>query len=364
VGNSVVLLKGQRIYQLDLFRFLAALSVVFYHYFFRGQAADNLSGLHFYEFGTYFKYGNLGVDLFFIISGFVIAMSISDLSISNFVISRIVRLYPAYWFGVLFTFIVVYFFGMPHFNATLNQFFINLTMLEGFLHVKYVDGVYWTLSVELRFYFLVILVLTIQKFLKNSMEYTVMAWLALSTLYVFTSHFYFMKLANLFLILEWAPYFIAGIVFLKIYKNASKFYHYIFLALCLSLSIYNAINRISENEVHYHLKFSPYIIGLVILFFYLVMLLVTSNKLGFLNSKKWVAYGALTYPLYLIHQNVGYIIFNHFGDVMNKYVEVFATICLMLLISFAVNRWLEIPLSKWLKTKLIGLKENYIIAKN
>ncbi|APQ19333.1 hypothetical protein BTR34_11975 [Maribacter hydrothermalis] len=358
------MLKGQRIYQLDLFRFLAALSVVFYHYFFRGQAADDLSGLHFYEFGTYFKYGNLGVDLFFIISGFVIAMSISDLSVSNFVISRIVRLYPAYWFGVLFTFLVVYFFGMPHFNATVNQFLINLTMLEGFLHVKYLDGVYWTLSVELRFYFLVIVLLVVRKYFKRSFEIGVIAWLLLSIFYAFNAHTPLIKLLNLFFILEWSPYFIAGIMFLMVYEKTAKYYHYLFLVLCLLLSIINAIYRISENEMHYHLAFSPYVIGLVILFFYILMFLVTSNKLGFLNSKKWLAYGALTYPLYLIHQNVGYIIFNHFGDVMNKYVEVFATICSMLLISFAVNRWLEIPLSKWLKAKLKGLKESYIIAKN
>jgi len=56
--------KQTRLYQIDLFRFIAAISVVFHHYLFRGYAADNMSILDFSEIGDYFKYGYLGVDFF------------------------------------------------------------------------------------------------------------------------------------------------------------------------------------------------------------------------------------------------------------------------------------------------------------
>ena len=64
-------MKAKRLYQIDLFRFIAALMVVLFHYTFRGFIA-NSSILEFPVLGSLFKYGYLGVDLFFMISGFVI----------------------------------------------------------------------------------------------------------------------------------------------------------------------------------------------------------------------------------------------------------------------------------------------------
>ena len=59
-------MKKNRVYQIDLFRFLAALAVVLYHYLYRGWAStsDNKINIEFTEVGSYFKYGYLGVDFF------------------------------------------------------------------------------------------------------------------------------------------------------------------------------------------------------------------------------------------------------------------------------------------------------------
>jgi peptidoglycan/LPS O-acetylase OafA/YrhL len=59
-------MKKERFYEIDLLRFLAALSVMLYHYTFRGFAADDMSPLEFPYLAHVFKYGSLGVDLFFI----------------------------------------------------------------------------------------------------------------------------------------------------------------------------------------------------------------------------------------------------------------------------------------------------------
>ena len=63
---------NSRFNELDLFRFLAAIAVVMYHWTFRGAAARNLTSFSIPEFAPWVKYGYLGVDLFFILSGFVI----------------------------------------------------------------------------------------------------------------------------------------------------------------------------------------------------------------------------------------------------------------------------------------------------
>ncbi|EAQ8060912.1 acyltransferase, partial [Salmonella enterica] len=84
-----------RINEIDLLRFVAAMAVVFFHYAFRGYAADGMSIMPYPSLAPVSKYGFLGVQLFFMISGFVILMSASHGSIQNFTISRMVRLYPA-----------------------------------------------------------------------------------------------------------------------------------------------------------------------------------------------------------------------------------------------------------------------------
>ena len=64
-----------RFYEIDLLRFVAAFAVVLFHYTFRGAAGEAFTSVAYPELAGITKYGCLGVDLFFIISGFVILMT-------------------------------------------------------------------------------------------------------------------------------------------------------------------------------------------------------------------------------------------------------------------------------------------------
>lgn len=100
-----------RLYEIDLFRFLAALSVVLYHYTFRAYAAHDMSSMSFQQLGSFFRYGYLGVNLFFMISGFVILLTALNKDLIGFAISRIVRLYPTFWASVTLTAVATLFIG-------------------------------------------------------------------------------------------------------------------------------------------------------------------------------------------------------------------------------------------------------------
>lgn len=84
-----------RLYEIDLLRITAALAVVIYHYTFSG-CAGHLIPVSFPALRTVTRYGYLGVDMFFTISGFVVLLSAWGRRPLDFVISRITRLYPAY----------------------------------------------------------------------------------------------------------------------------------------------------------------------------------------------------------------------------------------------------------------------------
>src|SRR5262249_26966605 len=100
------------------------------------------------------RYGFFGVELFFLISGFVICMSGMGRSLGDFFVARVVRLYPAYWFGVLATSAAVALWPLLDGRPGYRDVLTNLTMLQTPLGTANVDGVYWTLWVELRFYLL------------------------------------------------------------------------------------------------------------------------------------------------------------------------------------------------------------------
>ena len=137
---------------LDGLRFLAALSVVVFHFTARahedwGTSVDRA----FPTLSQYAAYGTLGVEFFFIISGFVILMTAWDRSLADYTASRIGRLFPAYWAGVaLSTLLLVVLWpeGRP---ADLGQALVNATMLHEAWGVHRLEGVYWTLWIELRF---------------------------------------------------------------------------------------------------------------------------------------------------------------------------------------------------------------------
>ena len=100
-----VLVGRDRLYEIDLLRITAALAVVCYHYTFSGYAG-HITSIAFPALSTAKRYGYLGVDMFFVISGFVVLLSAWGRRPHQFVISRIVRLYPAYWVAVTITAVI------------------------------------------------------------------------------------------------------------------------------------------------------------------------------------------------------------------------------------------------------------------
>lgn len=145
-----------RLQFLDSARGMAAMVVLIFHAVlaFGLQEAD-LKNLAFI-FEKYLDLGKIAVIVFFVISGFVIPYSIRGndkvQSVKAFIISRFFRLFPIYWLSVILGFFII---GE---DVSRTDFLVNFTMLQQFLGFKNVLGLYWTLQIELIFYFLVVVV--------------------------------------------------------------------------------------------------------------------------------------------------------------------------------------------------------------
>lgn len=128
-----------RLGHIDALRGLAALGVVVQH-------SAELAGL---GFGS-FNFGRFGIQLFFLLSGFVIPFSFAGSEpVKRFLISRFFRLYPAFWASLLAATLVSF---VPP-----AEFAANATMAPILFGQPLAVGAYWTLFFELCFYALCIL---------------------------------------------------------------------------------------------------------------------------------------------------------------------------------------------------------------
>jgi peptidoglycan/LPS O-acetylase OafA/YrhL len=161
-GLDVSSLPSDRLQNLDIFRAVAALAVCFFHF-----QRESLTGGTLYE--KIFQYGHYGVDIFFVISGYVIPLALlkkrfrlRDTGI--FLQARFFRLYPAYILAAFLTMGLWYAsVWVPGFRGdappplTWPQVLANLTLSCDFFHQDWFGVVFWTLAIEAQYYVVVAL---------------------------------------------------------------------------------------------------------------------------------------------------------------------------------------------------------------
>lgn len=320
----------KRIESIDALRGIAALAVVLRHYTTIFSIDYDVPN----DFNFEFKYGYLGVELFFLISGFVIFMTIEKVKTSKeFVVKRFVRLYPTYWLALFITAIVILFFGLPKMHFTVKDFFLNLTMIQDvvnpILKTKHIDGVYWSLTAELLFYGLM-LVLFQLKLLKH-IKLIGFFWLLISIVCIPNDISIFML--GILFNLKWSPLFFAGILFYKLWKyDAEKTKWSLHFLILFSLLSYYVLTLTKVEEE----SKSNIIECIVTTFFFVVFYLVTYSKLDFLGKSKILLFlGKISYPLYLVHQNIGYIILFYLISVFHFHHQIILVVPILVSILLA-----------------------------
>jgi peptidoglycan/LPS O-acetylase OafA/YrhL len=215
-----------RIKELDALRGLAALAVVFYHY---TTQYDKLFG-HTVGLNWQLPYGSFGVQLFFMISGFVIFLTLDRITKPmDFVVSRASRLYPPYWSAIIMTTAIVWTFGLHGEERNLFTTLTNFTMIQGVFEIPDVDGVYWTLLYELIFYCIIFTFFKWGNFKK--IHWLIIIGLLINILNS-TVDWIPWKI-QLFLLLQYNHLFSAGIIFYLIKKEEINKQYALSLLLCL-----------------------------------------------------------------------------------------------------------------------------------
>ncbi|MEP7155922.1 MAG: acyltransferase [Betaproteobacteria bacterium] len=316
-----------RLTQVDGLRAIAALSVVGFHYTTR---YDQI--FHHIE-PTYFEvaFGYLGVNLFFAISGFVIYMTLDGISAPlDFVVSRFSRLYPAYWVAVASTWIVVSLVGLPGYGVRWNEALVNLSMLQSFFSVQDVDRAYWSLQVELLFY-VWMLGLWVTRLLRHSLKIFIL-WVGMVAAATLAETFGGIKISYAlrhFLLLDWIPWFALGIAaYLSLRDRVFKSKHG--LLVLIAIFAIAASNRI--------------VLTMASVVVFALVWIASREEFKLLEWKPLVFFGVISYPLYLLHEQIGWVIIACIeARHVTPWLAIIAAFVCVTLLATLLNRLVERP---------------------
>ena len=305
--------KQARLANLDLLRLLAAVSVVIYHYCYQSSAMHGIIPFAYPEVAPLARELWCGVSFFFIISGFVIAWSAEKHDAPSFAVSRFARLYPAYIVAMCITAGAMLAFAPPgpdEFRIDLARFLANLIIIPKLLGQSHVDGVYWSIVIEIIFYGWVSVLLALGLFKRRQLAILGL-WLGLALANELLLH---NKLVQYGLITRYAGYFVLGILSYRCHAQGRKpsFIEVALGILALGSSLLADQDHVAwmQANLGYESAWSLPFATLKLLA--MLILLNGALRLPALLRPSWcLLLGGLTYPLYLLHMNLGYMIMHH-----------------------------------------------------
>ena len=351
-------LKINYIKLLDSYRAIAILMVLFFHYFSRWTEIYPYESKY-----DFFSLGKYGVQFFFMISGFVIFLTLENTKgYIDFWKKRFNRLFPSMLIASLLTLIFFRFLDsnnmFPSSHSIKNLFasltFVKPDLLSSIFFRKiefdYISGAYWSLWLEVQFYFYISALFYSfkEKFLSLFLSLSAVLSIInilLSNIYSTNRYVIFLKsFLRTFELPSALCFFVLGVLFYLLYKNT--IYK---VKITNEMKMYLVINILFVFFSYRDSFFKLTLFSCFLTLFYL--LVYFPFKLKFLENPALYSIGLSSYFLYLIHENIGVFIiskFKFFKSFFDFSIPVFVMI-FFVLISIAYTYFVEKNIKKMIK---------------
>lgn len=317
--------KKRRLTELDALRGIGALAVVIFHYTTRfHEKFPDAPHVPFGFFG-----GNYRVLLFFAISGFAIFFTLDKVrTVPDFLLNRFSRLYPAYWVAMLLTLTVEYLGRVTALQIPSLDIVANVTMLEGFVFLQAVDGAYWTLTVEIAFY--VSMLMLWKGPGTKRLEPVLLLWLAAKWLLAFWPGM--PERIVMLLVLRYIPFFAIGMLSYRVWAGKRSWTQQMpyLAAVLLTTALFDTSDLL--------------LVGVLLIGCFWAMV---EGKLGFLCVRPLLWIGSISYSLYLVHQNIGFVVMLKADAAgLSPWLGFALAIAIAISLGAAVNHYVEKPAAK------------------
>ncbi|MFK8256877.1 acyltransferase family protein [Erwinia sp. AnSW2-5] len=333
--------KKNKIYSIQILRGIAALFVIFQHISFKSSQYDISDR-------SYFNIGFFGVDLFFIISGFIMCHTTASGRINpfTFIKNRAIRILPLYW--SLTTLALAVFLARPDLvnsSGGSTDVFSSFTLIPTSEKLLINNG--WTLSYEFLFYFIFFASLFLGKHAQNYFVYSVILTL-ISVGYIFNLNSIYSKFFTSTFLSE----FLLGMIAYRFYISNKKphliLYVLVFLSGASAL-IFQHIYGIFSVSLDRSLYAG------VPMFMILISLVMLERNIYLADStllKPLIFSGTISYSMYLAHV----FILSPASSLIVKATKnpiIFYAILFSATIAsgYLCYTFVEVPLSKFFKKK-------------
>jgi peptidoglycan/LPS O-acetylase OafA/YrhL len=356
-------------YGLDLLRIAAAALVLLNHLALFGWAAPDGfahgAAAAFPLLAPFAGTGAVGVQIFFVISGFVITMSTVGTSPADFIRHRIIRIAPALWICAVIALAARLAYGEPSFE--LAAAFLRSIVLSP--KGPYIDGVIWTLVVEAVFYGLVFLIMLRTGGRRMDALAVVLALMSAAFLSLHAMAWTFDLMAGegrldalldrfpfKVMLLRHGVFFAAGMLLFSVHHAGRARWKTGMLVICGGFGLVEIALASSKLPVALasSLLWLAAVGAIAVSFCYAEAI---HNKIA--NRSRLIRdLGRLSYPLYLNHFSLGMILVPSlfaagFGAVPAFVIAMAA----ILASSWAVMRWPEAAVQLWMRKLLFGAPE-------
>jgi len=330
---------NQRYAAIDLLRIIAAGSVIAFHYLYLFPSYAAVFSI---PVQTVASYGYLGVELFFMISGYVITLSALGRTRVQFqfAYARFVRLWPAFVICLGITLLAQILSG--HALRT-GMVLANLTMLPKLFGVPYADDVYWSLMFEIFFYTAItILVISNGDFVRRLRVFTV-TWLMIAIV----GRFIELPKFKVFLALDFAPFFAVGMAVFLVRDARHMVADWALLAVSIALAVGFAVAQSkAKGSADMAVHPNPVVCGLIVAANAGALFASVVVRIGPGLSGVAFALGGMSYPVYLLHNSFGSILVN-WAQLSSLPLSILSAMIAVFAICYGVWR-VEMPLRKWL----------------
>ncbi|MBW6482157.1 MAG: acyltransferase [Vicingaceae bacterium] len=310
--------KTEYFENLDGLRFFSFLSVFFFHSFHTNS--DYLKSLPIYDFIKFnvFGEGNLGVNFFFVLSGFLITYLLikekkinAQINIKLFLIRRVLRIWPLFFFCVGFGFLIFpqvkLFFGQTPYETANPLYYI--TFLNNFDFIRNgppdssVLGILWSIAIEEQFYLIWPLILFLFPVKKFWIPFSLIILLSL-IFRAFNDDYLVHELHTLSCISDMAVGAFGAWLILEFntFKSRIQQLNKKYIALIYLLTIIVYFFRSELLYTSFEIRIFERLIVSIIFLFVILEQNYAQNSFYKLSNLKYISkLGKITYGLYCLH---------------------------------------------------------------
>lgn len=342
--------SSNRVVELDALRALAAINLMMFHFTHVYEVKYGYSS----ELGWEWPFGKYGVQLFFMLSGYVNAMTLfRKQQPADFVVSRLIRILPLFLLAVGLNLVVLML--APHVGVvsySWQQILANLTVMPNLLGYECLEPVTWTLQVELLFYGILIGLFWASR--QVGLWRPMFAYLGFSLIaglilgYGDPQSTHWAHRANDWLgqclIIKYFPLFAMGIALHELRTGRSSIQVSLF-GLVVAALVFHTIDDHDHN---------PVVTGLLLA----GLALAAYGRLPWLGAGPLLFISGISYPLYLLHNNLGCVVIHELDRWgLPSNVAFALAIAFALATASLVTKYFERPLSRQMRSAWQSVRE-------